>query len=132
MIVTDVTVNISLVLAFLTVTICGALVVPTVWLPKLRVGGDTAAMVPVPLSEAVCVPRLPAIWRAPLLGPEPVGVNVTFTWQVTPGLSVAPQVVLETVKSPVALMFVNVAATVPVFLTAICCEVLVVPTNWTG
>jgi hypothetical protein len=41
---------------FVTVTLCGALVVPTPWDPKLTVDGDTctAGAVPVPLSATAC------------------------------------------------------------------------------
>jgi hypothetical protein len=68
------------------VTGLGALVVPSVWFPKLRLVGDmlTAGM-PVPVPERATARGLPAALSvtviAPVLVPCAVGVNVTFMVQ---------------------------------------------------
>lgn len=65
---------------FVSVTVFGALVVPTVCAAKVRlVGASVTGTTPVPVSPTIC--GLPApevgIATAPLIEPVSVGVNVT-------------------------------------------------------
>ena len=106
---------------FVTVTVCAALVVFTVWLAKLRLTGDSdtegvGALVPVPLSATLCgLPvALSAIDSVPVRVPVVVGLKVTLTEQFDPAARVLPQVfVCE--KSPVAETDVMLKLAVPVF-----------------
>jgi len=90
----------AVALAFLTVTLFAALVVPAVWLAKVivagvNVSGGVDPPVPVPVSAISCgesdVP-FPMV-TAPLIAPFDVGVNVAAILQVAFDASVAPQVV---------------------------------------
>jgi hypothetical protein len=87
-------------LVFVSVTVCVADGVFTVWLPKLNVGGVSVtvgmAAVPVPLSVAVCgdpVASSATDTVAPKLVADP-GVNVTEIVHVALAASVAPHVVV--------------------------------------
>jgi hypothetical protein len=67
---------------FVSVTDCGALVVVTVWVPKVRVAGKrvtAAAGTPVPLNRTVCgLPEaLSVMVTDPYRVPGAVGVKVT-------------------------------------------------------
>ncbi len=81
------------------VTACAALVLPTCWLPKLRLVGErvTAGAVgatPVPVRLTLC--GLPAalsvIDTVPVRVPVAVGVNVTLIVQLAAAATDAPQV----------------------------------------
>ena len=79
---------------FVTVTVMGELVVPTVWLPKLTGEGDSVISVPLPVMGMVCglAQALSANKRAALRLPNADGVNVTVTWQFLPTANDEPQV----------------------------------------
>ena len=83
------------------VTACAALVVPTTWLPKLRlvverVAAGPVVVAPVPLRLTVC--GLPAalsvIERVPERVPVAVGVKVTLMVQLAAAATEAPQVLV--------------------------------------
>jgi hypothetical protein len=118
--------NVVLGLTFVNVTVLGALVTPTCWLPKSTEVGATLAILPVPLSVTAPVPALLTTVKTPDRTPPPVGVNVTFTVQLAAAANVDPHPVLATANSPAALMLVMPAGVVPVFLTMTDCDALVV------
>src|SRR5579862_3806984 len=67
------------------VTGCGALVVPTFWVPNvIFVGEKTTGSTPVPLTPSTCCPtfELSEITIAPLMVLKNVGVNITLNLQV--------------------------------------------------
>ena len=83
------------------VTGLAALVVPTVWLPKLRLVGDSVtagalATAPVPVRLTVCgLPgALSVIVTVPVRVPVAVGVKVTLMVQLALAAKEVPQVLL--------------------------------------
>src|SRR5437016_5277975 len=78
---------------FVSVTVIGALVVASSWLPKSRpVGANpTPGAVPFPLRENICglPPASSASDSVPVRAPEAVGVKVTLMVQVPPAAKVA-------------------------------------------
>src|SRR5437588_788945 len=78
---------------FVSVTVIGALVVASSWLPKSRLVGanPTTGAVPFPLSVMICglPPALSATDSVPVRGPEAVGVKVTLMVQFPPAAKVA-------------------------------------------
>src|SRR5947208_8372569 len=106
------------------VTVIGALVVASSWLPKSRLVGanPTAGAVPFPLSGTVCglPPALSATDSVPVRAPEAVGVKVTLMEQLAPAAKVAglggPAVapLLVAAKSPEAANEMMVKAAVQV------------------
>jgi len=104
---------------FVTVTFCGALVVPTATVPKERLVGEMAtAFIPVPLRLTVC--GLPAalslIASTPVRVPTTVGVKVTEIEQLRPAARLAPQL-LVCEKSPVVAMLAIMSDAFPVLLS---------------
>src|SRR5207302_1103561 len=97
---------------FVSVTVIGALVVASSWLPKSRLVGanPTPGAVPFPLRENICglPPASSASDSVPVRAPEAVGVKVTLMVQFPPpyttlfrsGQALAP--VLVAAKSPEA------------------------------
>lgn len=79
---------------FVSVTVFAALVTPIAIVPKLRLVGESFAVVPVPLSGTCCgLPiALSVMLRAALRAPLAVGLNVTLIVQLAPAASVLPQV----------------------------------------
>src|SRR5207302_292854 len=75
------------------ITVIGALVVVSSWLPKSRLVGanPTPGPVPFPLSATVCglPPALSASDSVPARAPEAVGVKVTLMVQLAPAAKVA-------------------------------------------
>jgi len=69
---------------FVSVTVLAAVVVPTVTEPKLKLVGESFAVVPVPLSETVCgLPdALSVTLKAALRVPLAVGLKVTLIVQL--------------------------------------------------
>src|SRR5437588_162450 len=112
---------------FVSVTVIGALVVASTWLPKSRLVGSnpTPGPVPFPLSATVCglPPALSASDSVPVRAPEAVGVKVTLIVHSFPtrrssdlmGQALAP--VLVAAKSPDAANELIVKAAVPVFVS---------------
>jgi hypothetical protein len=79
---------------FVSVTVFAAVVVPTVTEPKLKLVGESFAVVPVPLSETVCgLPdALSVTLKAALRVPLAVGLKVTLIVQLALAASELPQV----------------------------------------
>lgn len=117
------------------VTVCAALVVPTTWLPKVRLSaerltsGPVAMAVPVRLIRFGLLGALLVMVMLPVRIPTAVGVNVTLIVQLAPAAKLLPQLFDET-KSPLAVMLVSTRVVVPVFVAATVCGRLVVPTVW--
>ena len=69
----------------LTVTVCAALVVFTVWLVNVRLVGEAVtlpALAPVPLSDTERFPAVVVMLSVPERVPAAVGVNVTWITQL--------------------------------------------------
>jgi hypothetical protein len=120
---------------FVSVTLWAAPVVPTVWLPKLRLVGltliaDEGGGAPVPLSGTVTAPpgALLDIAREALRGPVAVGVNVTLIDWLAPGAIVPGPP--EAVNSPPGVMEAPliVSGAVPLFVMVTLWAALDVPT----
>ena|SRR5215831_878709 len=84
----------ELVPLLVTVTVMGALVVPTVWVPKLTGEGEKVISVPLPVIAMVCglAQALSVYKREALRLPNADGVNVTVTVQFLPTAKVEPHV----------------------------------------
>jgi hypothetical protein len=80
------------------VTVCGALMIPMLWLPKLKLVGKTLTpeAMPVPVRFTVCGLPLPlsVTVRVAVRTPAIVGVNVTLIVQLAPAASVAAQLLV--------------------------------------
>jgi hypothetical protein len=117
------------------VTICTALLMPTIWLPKLMLLPPSVTMgaTPVPVSVTVCgLPGNGSLTvMAPLRMPVAVGVKVTLTLQLAVGARVAGLTgqLLVWAKSPLAATL-TVVAEAPLLLTLTASALLVVPTSW--
>ena len=114
---------------FVRVIAFGALVVPTAWLPKLRLVGEklTPAATPVPDRATVC--GLPVALSVTVIVPGwlpvAVGVNVTLIAQFAPAATDAPHV-LVCPYCALATMLVMLSAAVPEFVSVTLCAALVV------
>src|SRR5438034_535273 len=125
---------------FVSVTVIGALVVASGWLPKSRLVGanPTPGAVPFPLRENICglPPASSASDSVPVRAPEAVGVKVTLMVQVPPAAKVAGLVgqalapVLVAAKSPEAANELIVKAAAPVFVSVTVIDALVVASSW--
>ena len=126
--------------ALLNCTVCTALLEPTVWLPKVRLVGESAAdglpaAAPVPVSETVCgLPvALSLIETFAVRVPAAVGVNVTLMVQLALAFTLLPQV-LVAAKSPlfvpVIVILVRESAAEPLLVSVTLCAALVVFTVW--
>src|SRR5437588_330949 len=125
---------------FVSVTVIGALVVASNWLPKSRLVGanPTAGAVPFPLSIMICglPPALSATDSVPVRAPKDAGVKVTLIVQFPlaakvaglMGQALAP--VLVVAKSPEAANELIVKAAAPVFVSVTVIGALVVASNW--
>ena len=80
------------------VTVCPALVVPTVWFPKLRLEGETLAADAVPVPERATVWGLPValsvIVRAAERFPVAAGLKLTLIVQLAPAATLDPQLLV--------------------------------------
>jgi hypothetical protein len=114
-----------------TVTLCGALVVPTLIVPNDRLFEEIfSALVPMPLRLAVGgLPlALSDTERMPVRDPPAVGKNVTAIVQFLPAPRLAPQLfVCE--KLPLVVMFAMVRLAFPL-LFRLMFFVFVFPTDW--
>src|SRR5437879_5369497 len=125
---------------FVSVTVIGALVVASGWLPKPRLVGanPTPGAVPFPLSVMICglPPALSVSDSVPVRAPEAVGVKVTLMVQVPPAAKVAGLVgqalapVLDAPKSPEGAHELVVKAAAPVFVSVTVIGALVVSSRW--
>ena len=112
-------------------TACAALVVPTVWLPKLTLDGDkltAAGVFPTPVRLTLCgLPlALSVMLSVPVRVPAAAGVKVTLIAQWAPDATALPQLFVW-VKSPVAVMALMRNAAPPVLVRVTTCAALVVP-----
>jgi hypothetical protein len=85
---------------FVSVTVCAALVVPTVWLPNVNVVGDSVTAgtpTAVPVRATVCVldVALSVSVSVPVCVPALVGANVTEIVQLPPTATVVPHVLVS-------------------------------------
>jgi hypothetical protein len=75
------------------VTVCAELVVSITTEPKLKLVGESFALVPIPVSVTLC--GLPAassvMLRTAMRVPDPVGPNVTLIVQLAPATNELPQ-----------------------------------------
>src|SRR5437588_466361 len=125
---------------FVSVTVIGALVVASSWLPKSRLVGanPTTGAVPFTLSVMICglPPALSATDSVPVRAPEAVGVKVTLIVQVPPAAKVAGlagQALAYMLSLPDALPISNeliVKAAAPVFVSVTVIGALVVASSW--
>jgi hypothetical protein len=100
-------------------------VAPTAWLAKVRLVGETlaaqAAVVPIPVRLAVCVPpvALSVKMTVAMRVPAAAGLKVTLIAQFAPAATLEPQV-LVWVKSlalvPDSAMLVMLKVALPEFL----------------
>ena len=119
------------------VKVWAALVVPRVWLLKVRLVAVTPATgaLPVPVRLTVCgLPlALSAMLTEAVRAPVAVGVNVTLIVQVPFAATELPQV-LVAAKSPGSVPAVPILVTVklafPVLVRVTACAALVVPRFW--
>jgi len=76
------------------VTVFAALAVPTSTVPKLKLVGESFAVVPIPLSATVWgLPTpLSLTLSAAMRVPDPLGLNLTLMVQLAPTANEAPQV----------------------------------------
>jgi hypothetical protein len=121
------------------VTICtGVLVVPTAWLPNVKVEAErpTDPSMPVPIKLTACglpAVALSAILTAAVRLPEAEGVKVTVMVQLRLAPSELPQVLpVRGEKSPLLVPVTETTIlfklTLPVFVSVMTCGVLGVPT----
>lgn len=119
----------AMVPVFITVTVCGALVVPCCWLPKLSEAGDRvkAGRTIIPVSDTDCEVAGVATFTfkdAVLVSVlVPVGANVTLIVQLTPDAMPVPPIGQLLVCAncpgfePVRPMLLMIRAEVPVLVT---------------
>src|SRR6202789_295056 len=107
---------------------CTALAVVICCAAKVSVSGERASVagdVPIPESEAVCVPAPSVIEKTPLRVPDAVGINAMETVQPTLGPRLAPQVLVVSLKSPVMEGVCRATVLAPVFEIVMFCNALV-------
>src|SRR5437870_4864443 len=125
---------------FVSVTVIGALVVASSWLPKSRLVGANATpdAVPLPIWENICglPPASSASDSVPVRAPEAVGVKVTLMVQFAPAAKVSGLVgqPLDLVSFPTRrssdLNELIVKAAAPVFVSVTVIGALVVASSW--
>jgi len=115
------------------VTACAELVVLSGVPPKLSDAGDavarTACPVPLRAADTVVPTKLPATDSVAVLLPRAVGANVTFTVQLAPAASDAPQLLvwLKSLLRGSGLIAVMEIAASPLLVRTSDCAALVVP-----
>jgi hypothetical protein len=89
-------IRIAVLPAFVAVTFLGALFVPTLRLPKLRLAGETFRAVALPVRSTNCGfdDALSTISIDPVDVPADLGLNSELIEQFSPAANVLPQVVL--------------------------------------
>src|SRR5258708_4352592 len=104
---------------FVRITVCGVLVVLTVWAAKEMLGWESAttAPVPEPARPTVCglLPALSVRVKVPVRVPTAVGVKLILNVQVTPGGTLVPQL-LVCAKSPLTATALMLRAAVPLLI----------------
>jgi hypothetical protein len=105
---------------FVSVTLCGLLLMPTGSTGKVKEVGErlTAGPVPVPVRLTVWVAglALSVMVRVPVLVPAVVGLKVTLMAQLAPAATLEPQVLVSE-KSPLVLMLLMLSVALPMFLS---------------
>jgi hypothetical protein len=115
------------------VTVLGALVVPTAWPENVRLVGDNVTgTAPVPDKAAICGLPGPVVASAsdPFTDPVSVGVKVTDSVQVADFASAPPQgepPLPTAVKFALALMLLMVIVPVPLLVTVMVLAAAVAP-----
>ena len=116
------------------VTVCAAEVVPTSWLPKARVVGDTpitgnGGAVPVPEAPTVPLPPLLVIPIAALFAPEVAGLKATVNVWLAPAATLNGVAGEVSAKSVALLleMLLTVRAALPVLEMVTVWDAEVVP-----
>ncbi len=117
----------------LRVTFCAALVVPTVWLAKVRLEGESVTeppvvLPPVPVRVATSLPADVAMVRVPLNVPVDVGLKTTLVVQLAPAGSVVPHPKVAMANGADAPAPVTVIAELVPLVRTTFSGVLVVPT----
>lgn len=120
---------------FVSVTVCGGLLLPTGWLPNVRVAGLRVANAtsPVPCKGTLCgLPSaLSTTVTSPVRTPAPWGAKNTWIGHERPGGRVVTQDVLI-LKSPLGRILVMIRGALPVFLMVTSCQSLRAPTGSSG
>lgn len=82
--------------SFVTVTVCGALLVPTFWLANFKLAGDTFAAVAIPASSMNCGfdEALSLSVINPVCLPAEVGLNIALIVHLAPAATELPHVLL--------------------------------------
>jgi hypothetical protein len=121
----------------LRVTDCAGLVVPRVWVMKVRLEAVrvTVGLVPVPVRLTVC--GLPAalseMFTVAVRLPAAAGVNVTLIVQFSSAASELPHVEVSgksAALAPVTAMLVKFKVPLPLFVRVTVWAAALVPTNW--
>src|SRR5207245_759844 len=117
---------------FVNVTVLVPLVAPIATVPKLKLAGESFAVVPIPLRLTFC--RLPAPLSLPLSTavrvPDAVGLNVTLITQLAPPASQLPPLLAYATlfrSAPVMAMPLIVRVVVPTFVNVTVLVPLVAP-----
>ena len=117
---------------FVSVKVCGALVLPRVTVPKFQDAGVSVAAgcTPVPVSVTIwgLVTSESVIVSVPVRTPVVVGAKTTLIRQLRPGFRVVPQFVASE-KFVLQVMLLIVSGVVPTFDTVTICDALRVPTS---
>jgi hypothetical protein len=118
------------------VTDCGALEVPTLMVPKVRLFAEskTLGLEPVPVKPTVCwlpdtPPELSMMVSVPVRVPLALGEKTTLMVQLPPTLTLLAQMV-GSKKSPLVEILAIERAADPVLLRVTGWEALEVPTAW--
>ena len=119
---------------FAATKVADADVVPSTTIPKLSPAGESARLpgdTPVPDKDELAglVAKLPAMLSAPVRKPVADGVKVTWTTQLPPAGSDAPQLVDRTAKSPLVAGAWRLTAVPPLLLAVKAAADFVAPTT---
>jgi len=118
---------------FVSVTVCGRLVMFAGWSTKFRNDGETsrsAPVSPVPVRPTVCFPPNEALLEsvnAPLKEPAAGGVNEAVIVQLAPTASDWLQLLATTAKFALAVTVVAPSAAFPAFVSVTVCAGLASP-----
>jgi hypothetical protein len=117
------------------VTICGALVTPTLVVGNVNdvgFGVIAGAVIPVPVSVTVCglVTSESVMVSCPVSTPVVVGANLTLILQLRPGAKAAPMQLLVSEKLALQVTLLIVSVVMPTLTTVTVCAALSVPTSW--
>ena len=123
----------ALLVPLLTLTACGALLLPTFCELNVKLLGVTVNCgvleAPVPVSDTFCglLEAESVSVSVPVRVPAPVGVKVTLMVQLTPAARLLPQLLLWE-KSPLAVMELMLMELAVSLVAVTVCGALLVPT----